>query len=175
MLSQLPLPHWQDGNPSSSFTQLRRAQGGESRRELLLALKGLQLYRERANPNKKKEVSLQEVVGASSEWAAGRSAALWEGAAGLSSPAPCVWTGCADPGQAGGCPAGEPGCSDSPQPRTQARGREAEVPLQAPSLSTAMQQSVLVMLFYSSPSKLLFSTLICASALLPPPAQAARV
>ena len=143
--------------------QLRHAQGGEIIRDLLLALKGLQLHGERANPDEQREDSLQEAVGASGKWVAGESAVLWEGAAGLSSPVPVSGQGVQTPGRLVGAVPG------SPHP-----GHRQKVPLQAPSLSTTMQQLVLVVPFSPSPSNLLFSTLVRASALLPPPAHAAR-
>lgn len=49
------------------------------------------------------------------------------------------------------------------QPCTQARRREAEVTLQASSLSTTMQRPVLVMLFSSRPSNIIFHTGLCLS------------
>lgn len=135
---------------------------------LALCPKGFATSLRTGKPNKKREFSLQEVVGASSQAAAGKPATLREGASGLSSLVPRVQTGCADPGQAGGCPDRELGCSDSPAPRPGAEG--PEVLLQAPSLLTTVQQPALVMFFSSSPS-----TVVCASALLLPPAQAAHV
>lgn len=117
-LSWIPLPRRRDGNPLCSPAQLQRAWGGEIRQDLLLALKDLQLPREQANPDKR-EVSLAG-GGGCQQRASGQRGALQRCRRGLMG-FPALRP--ADPIQASGRPAGEPGCSDSPVPRPGAEGQ----------------------------------------------------